>query len=91
VPKSKIRKRDTWRPTGKADGGSGKAPKPVRIGSGRWVAPTMCTLFLLGLLWIVVFYITRGDVYGMRTLGNWNILVGFGFVGAGFVVSTRWK
>ena len=89
MPKSKIRKRDTWRP--KAQETGSRTPKPVRIGSGRWVAPTMCTLFLLGLLWIVVFYITRGDIAGMRELGNWNILVGFGFVAAGFVVSTRWK
>ncbi len=88
MPKSKTRKRDVWRP--RADKGTG-APKPVRIGSGRWVAPTMVTLFLLGLLWIVVFYITRGDIVGMRELGNWNILVGFGFVAVGFVVSTRWK
>lgn len=87
MPKSKIRKRDKWK--SKSPAGSG--PKPVRIGSGRWVAPTMVTLFLLGLLWIVVFYITRGDVWGLRTFGNWNILVGFGFVAAGFVVSTRWK
>ena len=88
MPKSKIRKRDTWRPKAKDSGAKG--PKPVRIGSGRWVAPTMCTLFLLGLLWIVVFYITRGDL-PVDSFGNWNILVGFGFVGAGFVVSTRWK
>ena len=89
MPKSKLRKRDEWRP--KPDKGAGAAPKPVRIGSGRWVAPTMVTLFLLGLLWIVVFYITRGDIPLMDSLGNWNILVGFGFVAAGFVVSTKWK
>lgn len=89
MPKSKLRKRDEWRP--KPDKGAGVTPKPVRIGSGRWVAPTMITLFLLGLLWIVVFYITRGDIPLMDSLGNWNILVGFGFVAAGFVVSTKWK
>jgi len=51
----------------------------------------MVGLFLFGLLWIVVFYITRGDVPGMRALGNWNLLVGFAFIGAGFVVSTKWR
>ena len=68
MPKSKIRKRDKWR--AKPQAGSG--PTPVRIGTGRWVAPTMVTLFLLGLLWIVVFYITRGEVWGMSAFGNWN-------------------
>ena len=36
VPKSKIRKRDTWRPNAsKGQDAGSKSPKPVRIGSGR--------------------------------------------------------
>ena len=89
MPKSKIRKKDT---SASKPGAVTKKPvKAARIGSGRWVVPTMIALFLLGLLWIVVFYLTQGDFPGMRSLGNWNILVGFGFIGAGFVVSTRWQ
>jgi uncharacterized membrane protein len=83
VPKSRIRRKSAY------------TPPPEKglpnEGSRPWVAPLMVTLFLLGLLWIVVFYITQGDVWGLRALGNWNLAVGFGFITAGFVVSTQWK
>jgi hypothetical protein len=48
-------------------------------------------LFLIGLAWIVTFYLTQGDLPLMDALGNWNILVGFVFIGLGFAVSTQWK
>ncbi|MDB1086278.1 cell division protein CrgA [Streptomyces sp. ACA25] len=87
MPKSRIRKNK-----------DGSAPKPekksetkIDLSSGRrWVAPLMLAMFLVGLAWIVVFYITQGD-YPVGALGNWNIVVGFGFIAAGFVVSTQWK
>ena len=89
MPKSKVRKKDQYTP--KATITKKKAAKGAKYGSGRWVAPTMVALFLLGLAWIVVFYITQGDIPLMSSLGNWNIVVGFGLIGAGFVVSTRWR
>jgi len=55
------------------------------------VAPLMVTLFVLGLLWIVVFYIAGQDIPLMSDLGNLNLAVGFGFIAAGFVVSTQWR
>ena len=56
----------------------------------------MVTLFLLGLVWIVLFYITAAggstsSIPLMEQLGNWNILVGFGLIGGGFILSTRWR
>ena len=50
----------------------------------------MLAMFLIGLAWIVVFYVTDGRCRSTR-LGNWNIVVGFGFIAAGFGVSTQWK
>ena len=88
MPKSKIRKKDTYTPKTNV---TKKSTKAAKYGSGRWVAPTMIALFLIGLAWIVVFYITQGDIPVMNSFGNWNILIGFGFIGAGFAVSTRWK
>jgi hypothetical protein len=40
--------------------------------------------------WIVVFYVTDGSL-PIDAFGNWNIVVGFGFIAAGFGVSTQWK
>ncbi|PJF01650.1 hypothetical protein CUT44_02360 [Streptomyces carminius] len=85
MPKSRIRKKDQFTPPAK------KQTTDIKFGSGRnWVAPLMLALFLVGLAWIVVFYVTTGDL-PVESLGNWNIVVGFGFIAAGFVVSTQWK
>ena len=64
--------------------------KAVRIGSPRWIAPLMVACFVIGLLWIVAYYVApNAPVLG--DLSYWNVLIGFGFIAVGFVVSTRWK
>ncbi|MFG2195125.1 cell division protein CrgA [Streptomyces sp. NPDC048639] len=84
MPKSRIRKKDDSTPPPAKQ-------QSINLSSGRsWVAPLMLAMFLIGLAWIVVFYVTTGDM-PISALGNWNIVVGFGFIAAGFVVSTQWK
>jgi hypothetical protein len=34
--------------------------------------------------------VTQGSL-PIAALNNWNIVVGFGFIAGGFVVSTQWK
>ncbi|OPF82027.1 hypothetical protein VT50_0207880 [Streptomyces antioxidans] len=85
MPKSRIRKKDDFTPP------PAKTATSISLNSGRrWVAPLMLAMFLIGLAWIVIFYVTTGDM-PVESLGNWNIVVGFGFIAAGFVVSTQWK
>ena len=83
VPESRIRRKKNFTP-------ETRASEPVRFGSASWWAPLMVGFFVLGLLWIVVYYIAGADLPVMKTLGWWNIVVGFGFIGAGFAMSTRW-
>jgi hypothetical protein len=64
--------------------------KPVRLDSPRWLVPTMVAAFIIGLVWIVAYYIAP-DAPVISTLGWWNVLVGFGFFAVGFVLSTKWK
>lgn len=65
---------------------------PVKIGSPAWLVPMMVTMFVIGLLWIVVFYLAGNQVPVMQDLSNLaNVLVGFGFIGVGFVLATRWR
>ncbi|WP_016906200.1 cell division protein CrgA [Streptomyces xiaopingdaonensis] len=87
MPKSRIRKKADYTPPPEK-----KAATELDFSSGgrRWVAPLMLLMFGLGLAWIVVFYVTEGSL-PIDPLGNWNIVVGFGFIAAGFVVSTQWK
>jgi len=63
----------------------------MKIGSPAWLAPVMVALFVLGLLWIVVWYIAGSEVPGMKSLTWWNVVIGFGLIGGGFVLSTRWR
>ncbi len=84
MPKSRLRKKSDYTPPT-------SSATAVKISSGRtWVAPVMLALFLIGLVWIVMFYVTETK-YPVGAWGNWNILVGFGFIAGGFGVSTQWK
>ncbi len=88
MPESKKRKKATSTPA--RPPGSVKKRRP----SPRWLAPLMLVLFGVGVLWLVVFYITESRFGGLPVasdLGNWNLLVGFGFIIAGFGLSTQWR
>jgi hypothetical protein len=85
VPVSRKRKKAASSPSPHAGGPTKKGPSP------RWLAPLMLVLFGVGVLWLVVFYITQGDMPLAGGLGNANLLVGFGFIIAGFGLSTQWR
>jgi hypothetical protein len=63
------------------------------LGRGRGVVVGMLGCFLVGLLWIVVYYVTNQDlsIPIIRELGNYNLLVGIGFMAVGFVYATQWE
>ena len=86
MPVSRKRKKPVSLPATSTTGG------PVKKGpSPRWLAPLMLVLFGIGVLWLVVFYLTQGDMPVAGGLGNANLLVGFGFIIAGFALSTQWR
>jgi hypothetical protein len=65
--------------------------QPVNFDSARWVAPAMVTFFILGLIYIVAFYIAGNSIPFMNSLNAlWNIGIGFGFLVIGFILSTKW-
>jgi hypothetical protein len=52
----------------------------------------MLTCFVVGLVWIALFYVTgAGDMPGLRVLGAWNLVCGFGLIVAGVVLATNWR
>jgi hypothetical protein len=63
------------------------------LGRGRGVVVGMLGCFLIGLIWIVVYYITGQDlsIPLMKNLGQYNLMVGIGFMAVGFVYATRWE
>ncbi len=90
MPESKKRKKP-----GRSERATAGAPVARKKGpSPRWLAPLMLALFGIGVLWLVVFYLTEARMGGLpvaEDLGNWNLLVGFGFIIAGFGLSTQWR
>jgi hypothetical protein len=64
--------------------------KPKRIGN-RWAAPAMLVSAVIGLIWIVVFYTAGEQLPYMKELGNWNLVVGMGFIVAAFGFSMKWE
>lgn len=62
------------------------APNPV------WFKPVMFGFMLLGLVWIVLFYVTSTNLQlPIPQLGQANIFVGFGLVLIGFLMTPWWK
>jgi len=90
VPKSKVRKKSVYTPPqGTLQSGTAGA-RAVRP-SPRWYAPLMVVLMVLGLLWIVVFYVAGEKIPFMVSLDVWNFAIGFGLMVAGLVMSMRWR
>lgn len=91
MPESKRRKKkSTFKPN--VAGTSASNNTPVKIGPQPWVAPLMVGTLVFGLAWIVVFYLAGNDIGFMRSIGNLgNVAIGFGFIGVGFALSTRWR
>ena len=75
-------------------GGLAVAAHPsTPLGRGRGVVVGMLGCFLLGLVWIVVDYVTGQDlrVPVVQNLGQYNLVVGIGFMAVGFMYATRWE
>ena len=68
----------TERPEGEA------APNPV------WFKPIMLGLMILGLLWVIVFYLSA-QALPIPGIGGWNLVIGFGIAFVGFLMTTRWR
>jgi Cell division protein CrgA len=86
MPKSRLRRKTAFTPP--------PEKAPVRLESPPWVAALMVGLMLFGLAWLVTFYVVNAsdkDVPIISDLHNWNLLIGFAFIAAGFGVATRWK
>jgi hypothetical protein len=86
VPKSKVRKKTepTLRTSTLAPSGPAVRPSP------RWYPIVMAAILVLGLAWIVVYYLAGSSVPLMKDLGAWNFAVGFGLMVIGLGMAVRW-
>jgi Cell division protein CrgA len=82
MPESRIRRKSVFTPPAEKSG----ALKP----NPRWFAPLMVGLMLIGLAWIVVYYLTQAK-YPVPDITHWNLIAGFGILLTGFAMMTRWR
>jgi hypothetical protein len=80
VPKSRVRSKAVYTPPPR----SSKAKV-----SPRWLVPAMLGSLIVGLVWIVVFYVSQQKL-PIGALGAWNLVVGFVFLSTGLVLATKW-
>jgi cell division protein CrgA len=83
VPKSRVRKRTVYTPP--------PQKAAARKVSAPWVGPAIVICLILGLAWIVTYYLSQGSIPGLNSLGAWNLVVGFVFIIAGVTLATRWR
>jgi hypothetical protein len=91
VPKSKVRKKTATPLTTKSIAPPPKALAP----SPAWYPMVMAGVLLLGLAYLVVYYLTSSgtdpNIPVMGDLGAWNFAVGFGVMLLGLVMAVRWR
>ena len=68
-----------------------KQRRTIMPGQRAWVPPLFITVGLVGVAWLVVYYIAGSKVPVMNSWGNWNILIAMGLIAAAFSLATLWK
>jgi Cell division protein CrgA len=91
VPKSKVRKKADAPVRAQVATPSAKALAP----SPAWYPIVMAVVLVLGLAYLVVYYLTNSGtdprIPVMADLGAWNFAVGFGVMLLGLVMAVRWR
>jgi hypothetical protein len=88
VPKSKVRKKadnPAVRPSSLSTPTKTLAPSPA------WYPVVMAIVLVIGLAYLVVYYLGGQDVPFMKDLGAWNFAVGFGVMLTGLIMAVRWR
>ena len=84
MPKSRIRKKADYTPP------PAKQATAIKLTSRGWVAPRDAG-HVPHRPRLDRRLLRDGRQLPIDALDNWNIVVGFGFIAAGFGVSTQWK
>lgn len=95
MPKSKVRKK-----TAVATASSSTQANLAAAGNSRLrvAGPSspvyigvMLGLMVLGLVWLVIFYLWQQNIPFLNDLGNWNFAIGFALIIAGLLMTMRWR
>ena len=88
MPKSKVRKKAIYTPP--AD-----RRTPVKAKAAGPSHPiylvVMLGLMVLGLAWMVVYYLAQDKIPLLNSLGGWNFGIGFALMISGLLMTMRWR
>lgn len=87
MPKSKVRKKTEAPLRAQSLGSASKTIAP----SPSWYPIVMAVVLLVGLAYLVVYYLAAQDVPVMKDIGAWNFAVGFGILLVGLGMAVRWR
>ncbi|MDP9091957.1 MAG: cell division protein CrgA [Actinomycetota bacterium] len=87
MPKSKVRKKSDAPLRPSSGGTTTKTVTP----SPSWYPVVMGVILVIGLAYLVVYYLAGQSVPIMKDLSGWNFGVGFGVMLVGLVMAVRWR
>ena len=90
MPKSRVRKKTAYTPPSDVLPSASRTARKTGP-SPAWYPIVMVALMLIGLSYVVVYYIAVERVPVMRDLGAWNFVVGFGLMVGGLGMAVRWR
>lgn len=88
MPKSKVRKKSAYTPPSEAES---SAKATAQGPSHPLYLVVMFGLMLIGLVWIILYYIAVDKIPFLTQLGNWNMAIGFALMIAGLLMTMRWR
>ena len=95
MPKSKVRKKvasTSARSSAEANAAAAAAARAhVAAPSSPFYIGVMLGLMILGLIWLVVYYLWGANIPFIADLGNWNFAIGFTLMIAGLLMTMRWR
>lgn len=86
MPKSRVRKKTVY------EAPADVRPRPTRKRgpSPRWVPIASIVLLVVGVAWLVVYYLSQA-AYPIGGIGTWNLAVGFGMLVVALGLLTQWR
>ena len=92
MPKSRVRKKKVYTPP------TDLRPRPTAASkkpSAAWVPYVSVVLIVVGILWLVAFYLTQGffdaPALHLFKLGYWNLAIGFGAMVSALILLSKWR
>lgn len=87
MPKSRVRQKKVYTPP------TDVVPRVTRVSrkpSGIWLPVVAVSLIVVGIGWLVVFYLSQGE-YPVLSWRYWNLAVGFGAMVGALGLLARWR